>query len=165
VSVTLHLHNVVSALLPSRGSFALKRLLLRTAGVVVGARARIATGARVYDRYLEIGDETWVGIETCIVSCPAGPVRIGARVDIAPMCIIDSGTHEMGSELRRAGRGTGKPISIGDGCWIGMRSAILPGATIGTGCVVGAGTVVTAGVYPANSLIVGVPGKVVRTLE
>jgi len=164
MSGRLHVHNLVSVLLPSRGAFGLKRALLRSAGIAVGHRTRIATGVRIYDRHLIIGEDTWIGMDTRIVSCELGVVRIGSRVDIAPMCIIDSGSHELGPSIRRAGEGMGVEISIGDGCWIGMASAILPGARIGMGCVVAAGAVVLAGDYPPNSLIGGVPAKVIRHL-
>lgn len=48
---------------------------------------------------------------------------------------------------------------IGQNCFIGARSIILPGVTIGDGCVVGSGSVVTRDV-PANSIVAGNPAKV-----
>ena len=55
------------------------------------------------------------------------------------------------------------PITIGDNCWLGGNVTVLGGVTIGAGSVIGAGTVVTKSV-PANSLVVGVPGKVIRQI-
>lgn len=53
--------------------------------------------------------------------------------------------------------------TVGDNCLIGMGSIILNGAVIGDNCIIGAGTVVTEGKnIPPNSLVMGVPGKVVR---
>ena len=53
--------------------------------------------------------------------------------------------------------------TIGDNCLIGMGSIILNRAVIGDNCIIGAGTVVTEGKnIPSNSLVMGVPGKVVR---
>lgn len=51
---------------------------------------------------------------------------------------------------------------IGENCFIGGRSMILPGVEIGDGCVVGAGSVVTKSV-PAGSVVAGNPAKVLRS--
>ncbi len=54
---------------------------------------------------------------------------------------------------------------IGDGCLIGIQAVVLNGAVIGKNCLIGAGAIVTEGkVIPERSLVIGSPGKVVRTL-
>jgi maltose O-acetyltransferase len=55
-----------------------------------------------------------------------------------------------------------KSISIGDHTWIGSNVFILPGVNIGKNCVVGANSVVTKSV-PDNSIVGGVPAKLIRT--
>jgi len=56
--------------------------------------------------------------------------------------------------------------TIGDNCLIGMGATILNGARIGNNCIVGAGALVTEKKeFPDNSLIVGSPAKVMRTLD
>ena len=56
--------------------------------------------------------------------------------------------------------------TIGDGSLIGIQAVVLNGAKIGRNCIVGAGSVVTEGKeFPDNSLIIGSPAKVVRTLD
>lgn len=56
--------------------------------------------------------------------------------------------------------------SIGEGSLIGIQAVILNGAKIGKNCLVGAGALVTEGKeFPDNSLILGTPAKVVRTLS
>lgn len=53
--------------------------------------------------------------------------------------------------------------TIGNNCLIGMGAIILNNAEIGDNCIIGAGAVVPEGkVIPANSLVLGIPGKVVR---
>ncbi|NLW23069.1 MAG: gamma carbonic anhydrase family protein [Tissierellia bacterium] len=53
--------------------------------------------------------------------------------------------------------------TIGDNCLIGMGAIILNGATIGDNCIIGAGALVPEGKnIPPNSLVLGVPGKIVR---
>src|SRR5262249_19806331 len=57
-----------------------------------------------------------------------------------------------------------KPIVIEDNCFIGIRSILLPGVTIGRNSVVGAGSIVTRSV-PPNSVVAGVPARIVRTSD
>lgn len=57
-----------------------------------------------------------------------------------------------------------KDIHIGKNCFIGARSFVLPGTTLGDNCIVGAGSVVR-GKYPSNSLIIGNPGNVVGKVD
>jgi acetyltransferase-like isoleucine patch superfamily enzyme len=56
---------------------------------------------------------------------------------------------------------TRKPVKIGDRCWIGANSIILPGVTIGNNVVIGAGSVVTKDI-PDNVVAVGSPAKIIR---
>ena len=59
----------------------------------------------------------------------------------------------------------GKATSVQDNCLIGMNAVVLDHAVIGAGSIVGAGAVVAAGtIVPPKSLVVGVPGKVKKTL-
>lgn len=56
------------------------------------------------------------------------------------------------------------PIHIGKRVWIGSNATILPGVTIGDGAIVAAGAVVTKDV-PENTIVSGVPAKVMRTIS
>lgn len=54
--------------------------------------------------------------------------------------------------------------TIGDGSLIGIGSTILNGAKIGRNCIIGAHTLITEGKeIPDNSLVVGAPGRVIKT--
>lgn len=55
-----------------------------------------------------------------------------------------------------------KPINIGNNVWIGQRSIILKGVTIGDGSIIAAGSVVTKDV-PNHCIVAGNPAKVIRT--
>lgn len=56
--------------------------------------------------------------------------------------------------------------TIGDNSLVGMGAVILNGAKIGKNCIVGAKALIPEGkVIPDNSLVVGMPGKVIRTLD
>ena len=56
------------------------------------------------------------------------------------------------------------PIHIGKQVWIGSNATILPGVTIGDGAIIAAGAVVTKDV-PANTLVGGVPAKIIRHIK
>jgi acetyltransferase-like isoleucine patch superfamily enzyme len=56
------------------------------------------------------------------------------------------------------------PVRIGPGGWLGVKSSVLRGTLIGAGGVLGAHSV-ARGSYPDNSVIVGVPGRVVANRE
>lgn len=57
-----------------------------------------------------------------------------------------------------------KPIVVGDNVYIGNNVIILPGVTIGNNVVIGAGAVVTRAI-PDNSLVVGVPARVIKSAD
>ncbi|CCH17322.1 acyltransferase [Micromonospora lupini] len=56
------------------------------------------------------------------------------------------------------------PIRVGDDVYLGVRTTILAGVTIGNRCVIGAGSVVTRDI-PDNSVAAGVPARVIRTVD
>jgi len=69
----------------------------------------------------------------------------------------------IGDEKRRAGIKESKKITVGDGCWIGANSVIMPGVHIGSGVVIGAGSVVNKNCLD-NSVYAGVPARRIRSL-
>lgn len=58
----------------------------------------------------------------------------------------------------------GKNVIIGDKCWIGMNSVILPGVKIGNRTIIGAGSVVTKSFPEGNCIIAGNPAKKIKSL-
>lgn len=90
-------------------------------------------------------------------------VKLGNNVFCAPGVQIYTATHPIDAVLRR-NKENGKPVTIGDDCWIGGGAIICPGVTIGNRCVIGAGSVVTKDI-PDDSLAAGNPAKVLRKIE
>nr|WP_250208041.1 DapH/DapD/GlmU-related protein [Curvibacter sp. CHRR-16] len=121
--------------------------------------------AWIYGRgQLSIGANSWISPGGIIHTHPDAQIVIGARCDIGPGVEIHPGSHEIGTGERRAGAGTAAPVIVEDGCWIGARTLILGGVTIGTGSIVAAGSVVVSDV-PPHTLVAGVPAKVKRSLS
>lgn len=112
-----------------------------------------------------IGDN--VGISGSTI-CATTSVTIGNNVLIGSGCLIsDTDSHPIDWEDRLYDRNqkTRKaPIVIKDNAFIGARSIILKGATIGEGAVIGAGSVVSKDV-PPYSIVCGNPARVVKTLN
>lgn len=94
----------------------------------------------------------------------SAPARIGQNVQIGPRASIITSTHDIGGRRGRGGTSKTKPVTIGDGCWIGAGAMILPGTTIAEGCVIAAGAVVTKDTDP-DGLYAGVPAQRIRDLS
>ena len=112
---------------------------------------------------LTIGDNSGIGIKACI----NGPVSIGKDVMMGPEVVIYTTRHNddrIDIPMREQGMKEVQPVVIGDDVWIGGRTIILPGVTIGSGCIIGAGAVVSRDI-PPYCVAVGVPAKVVRKRE
>ena len=121
---------------------------------VIGA-VTIASGVSIWfgvtlrgdTETLTLGAGTNIQDNTVIHADPGFPARIGQNCTIGHKAMIHGCT-------------------IGDGTLIGMGATILNGARIGNGCLIGAGALVTEGKeIPDGSLVMGMPGKIVRQLD
>ena len=115
---------------------------------------------------IAIGAETGMSGTTV---CAAYRITIGARVLIgADVMIADTDFHEVDQIPRRhlpiPTPSERDAVSIGDDVFIGARSIVLKGSSIGNGSVIAAGSVVT-GDIPAGVVAGGVPAKVLRPLR
>lgn len=114
-----------------------------------------------YGYNITCGENVYFNVN-CVV-LDVTPVKLGNNVFFAPAVQIYTATHPLDAVLRRT-KENGKPVTIGDDCWIGGGAIICPGVTIGNRCVIGAGAVVTKSI-PDDSLAVGNPAKVIRKIE
>jgi maltose O-acetyltransferase len=112
---------------------------------------------------IHLGDSVF--LNTGVVVLDIAEVRFGSYVLVGPGAHFYAATHSMDPAVRRRTlAGPLKPIHVGDDVWIGGRSVIMPGVSIGAGAVIGAGSVVTRDV-PELAVATGNPARVVRLLE
>lgn len=113
---------------------------------------------------LEIGPSSYIGHDSQI-NCRAG-VKIGRGCLFGQqVMMMDYDGHPVFHAdkplLEETYGGDRAPITIGDNVWIGARSLILKGVSIGDGAIIGAGSIVASDV-PANCMVAGNPAKVIR---
>jgi acetyltransferase-like isoleucine patch superfamily enzyme len=99
-----------------------------------------------------------------LVILDCGIVKIGSRVQFGPFVSIFAATHETSVQSRRDGVEYAISVSIGDDCWIGGNTTIMPGVKIGKGCTIGASSVVTKDI-PDFSVAIGSPARVVKKVD
>ena len=111
--------------------------------VSIGDRCLIGRGSAIVGHYrIDIGDDVYTGMNIYVTDQNHGYEDIKKPIGVQD-------PHD-------------DPVVIGSGSWIGSGAVILPGARIGEHCVVAANSVVR-GEFQPNSVIAGVPAKVVRT--
>ena len=137
-----------------------RAFLLRRFGARIGARCHIYAAAKIW--------APW-NLECQTRACIADGAQVynPARVVLAEGAILSQESY-----LCTASHNYAHPdfpvvaasIRIGRKAWVGARSIVLLGVTIGDGCVVGAGSVVTESL-PPNTLCAGNPAKVIREIK
>jgi acetyltransferase-like isoleucine patch superfamily enzyme len=113
---------------------------------------------------ITIGKRCIVGEQTVIRG--QGGVRIGDDVLIAPGVQILAVDHVIGTSrvpIMQQGLKT-RGITIESGAWLGAGAIVTDGVRVGRNAVVGAGAVVTRDI-PDNTVAVGVPARLIRTIE
>lgn len=130
-------------------------------------------GAFVASNAIVTGDVTlgedagvWFG---CVLRGDDAPLTIGRRTNVQDLTMIHADTgvpNVIGEECTIGHRVVLHGARIGDRCLIGMGAILLGGSVIGEESLIAAGAVVKEGfVVPPRSLVVGLPGKVIRTLS
>jgi maltose O-acetyltransferase len=114
-----------------------------------------------YGYNTQLGTNVYANHNLVVLDC--APVTIGNNVFIAPNVVISTAAHPIDALERNSALEFAKPIRIGNNVWIGATVTILPGVEIGDNVTIGAGSVVTRSI-PANSVAVGNPCRVIRSL-
>ena len=104
------------------------------------------TALRSQDDSLTIGNASWVLENSILIGTPEHPLEVGSKTIFGHKCIAIGAT-------------------IGNLCEIGNGTIFLPGAKVGDMCIFGEGTLIPEGqAVPAGSVVVGRPGRIIRTL-
>jgi len=120
------------------------RTMSPTAQLTLRDRVGISSSVIVAGNSIEIGEDTILG---------------------AGSMVLDNDFHNLGpgfSWLTEYSKNS-KPVKIGRGCFIGARSIILKGVTLGDRVIIGAGSVVTKDI-PAYSIAAGNPARIVGSI-
>ena len=138
-----------------------------------GKSPQLGEGAWVADSAQVIGTvalaanvSVWFGV---VIRGDTETIRIGRNTNIQDLSVLHADLGQpltIGDDVTVGHQVMLHGCTIGDGSLIGIQAVILNGAVIGRNCLVGAGSVVTEGkTFPDNSLILGSPARVVRTLD
>jgi len=117
--------------------------------VEIGNNCVIMMGA-VINIGAVIGERTMIDMNTVI----GGRAIIGKNCHIGAGAVI-AGVIEPPNAM---------PVIVGDNVVMGANAVVLEGVKIGNGCVIAAGSVVISDV-PDNSVVAGVPGKIIKTVD
>lgn len=148
------------------------RIHASNAAISFGDCSRVMRGAYVCSYVssaqegegITTGKRCWIGVGSLLASGRGG-ISLGDDVLIGPQAIVVTGGHDYERlDIPATQRDYNcKPITIESGAWIGAHATILGGVCVGRNAVVAAGAVVAADV-PPNTVVGGVPAKVLRKL-
>lgn len=132
----------------------------------IGEGSWIRRGAYVSAREgrIKIGDNVLVANNSWIAG--KGEILIGSNTLIGPNAIIASSNHDMSlkSCVHMHSTEIADVVRVGENCWIGAGTIIVPGVQIGDGCIIAAGSVVTSDV-PAGVMVAGNPARIVKKIK
>lgn len=159
--VRLWVYKLLTCWLPETRCIKLKVALLRWCGATIGKNVRVNSSARfIGNGGLIIGDDVWIGAGCHIMPTGNAHIVIGSQCDLGPKVMILTGSHEIDVEGGHiAGKGISANVEIGDGCWLGARSTVIPGVTIAKKNILAAGSVMITSSEIEKSLWAGVPAK------
>jgi maltose O-acetyltransferase len=159
--------NAVAGVLPRHQVSLTRARLFALAGFRIGAGTRLAAAPKINGGVglfsnLVIGKDCAIEVD-CVFDLEER-ISMGDRVTLSPGVMILTSTHELDIREHRAGAVQLAPVAIGDGAWIGARSVILPGVTVGTGAIVDPGSVVNKDVLP-HTRVGGTPALQLEVLQ
>lgn len=117
-----------------------------------------------YGYNCKIGHHFYSNFNCVMLDC--AEITIGNNVMFGPNVQLITATHPKDPVSRNDRcEEYAKPITLGDGCWLGAGATILPGVVLGNNCVVAAGAVVTKSFLGEGLVLVGVPARVAEKID
>lgn len=120
-------------------------------------------------KYAFVDKKTKIGKNVTIchfasIRADEGPIEIGDNSNVQDCCVIHDKT-KIGNNVTIGHGAVVHGCIVSDNVLIGMNATILSGADIGEWCIIAAGCVIKENEkIPSNSLVAGVPGKILRQL-
>lgn len=137
--------------------------LIHTIFGTVGEKVHVEPGLRVdYGSNIHVGENFYANFNCILLD--VCPIHIGKNAMLGPRVSLVTPEHPLNPVERNSGLEFGRPITIGDNCWIGSDATIVGGVTLGDNVVVGAGAVVTKS-FGDNVVIAGNPARVIKKVE
>ena len=153
---------IINSFLSTTRYFILKRFLLNLAGIKIGKNTKVVGPIHIGTvAKLNIGEGCWIGSGLKIYG--NGVVTVGNNCDFAPDVAFVTGSHEIGSKERRAGKGTSFEILIENGCWIGARVTIMGDIIILESSIIGTCSLVNKNI-DSNVIAAGTPAKIIKNI-
>lgn len=114
-----------------------------------------------YGFNIEVGKNFFANYNCMIID--VAKVKIGDNCQMAPNVAIYTAGHPLHPVSRNSAYEYGIEVTIGDNCWIGGNTVIVPGVHIGNNVVIGAGSVVTKDI-PDWCVAAGNPCRVLKKI-
>ena len=156
-NVTIEAHSIIDG-------YSSRRITLGN-NAKIGMYSKLLSTSHLatYGKGLIMGNNSAVG-DFCHFGAPGG-ITIGNDVIMGSFVSFHSENHNFQdtSKLIREQGVNSKGITLGNNIWVGARVTFLDGCEVGDNSVVAAGAVVN-GIFPANSVIGGVPAKVIKAI-
>lgn len=131
--------------------------------VSIGRSTRIRRNCYISatEGIINIGDYVLIAHNAWIAG--RGKIDIKNNTLIGPNVVVVSSNHDLSSDSYPLMHAPEIPgiIEIGENCWIGANSTIVPDVRIGDGSIIAAGSVVTSNI-PSNSVAAGNPARVIK---
>lgn len=156
-NVTIEAHSIID------GYSSRKIVLGNNAKIGMYSKLLSTSHLATYGKGLVMGNNSAVG-DFCHFGAPGG-ITIGNDVIMGSFVSFHSENHNFqdSSKLIREQGVNSKGIILGNNIWVGAKVTFLDGCEVGDNSVVAAGAVVN-GIFPANSVIGGVPAKVIKVI-
>lgn len=113
-----------------------------------------------FGKNIKIGKNVFINSGCCFQD--QGGIELGDGCLIGHQVVIATLNHDLSPNSR--GSMTPAKVTLCKNVWVGAHATILPGVTVGDNAVIAAGAVVTKDV-PANTVVAGVPAKIIKTID